>query len=167
MVEFAVNTYRFDPYKNFKFRVQLDGRYVPGVSRISPLIRQTAPLAWRSGGAPNLDSLSPGKTSFAPITLERGLTHDPTFEDWADKAFNLDGDAGASLKDFRKDMIIELMNLNGQIVHRYFVYRCWVSEYQALPELDANDDASIAIERIVLQHGGWTRDKDVKEPQEG
>lgn len=166
MPEFAVNPHRRDPYKNFKFRVLWDGRIISGVSRISPLRRSTEILAFRSGGAVSLPGRSPGKTSYEPISLERGITHDTAFEDWANQVFNVQGDGGVSLRDMRKDIRIEMYNLSGQLVIAYNVFRCWVSEYQALPELDAAGDGAIAFERIVLQHDGWDRDTDVKEPQE-
>jgi phage tail-like protein len=162
---FPVNTHRQDPYKNFKFRVKWDGQYIPAITRVSPLVRTTDAVVVRSGGDASHSHISPGATLFAPITLERGLTHDTAFEDWANKTFDVEGDAGMSLRDYRKDVIIELYNLQGSLVMAYQVYRCWVSEYQALPTLDANDNC-VAIERIVLQHEGWERDQAVTEPTE-
>lgn len=167
MPKFTVNPGRIDPYKNFKFRIMWDGRHVAGVSRMSALTRRTDVIAFREGGDPSNVHRSPGVTRYEPITLERGITHDTEFERWANKVWNIGGGPGSevSLKDFRKDIAIELFNEAGQLVLRYRVYRCWVSEYQALPELDA-DSASIAIERIVIQNEGWERDLDVTEPAE-
>lgn len=165
MTAFPVNTHRLDPYKNFKFKVKWDNKYIVGISKVSPLIRSTEPVVHREGSDPSNFHISPGTTSFPPITLERGLTHDPAFEDWANQTFNLNGDAAMSLKDYRKDIRIDLFNLQGSIVMSFIVYRCWVSEYQALPVLDANDNC-VAIERIVLQHEGWVRDTEVTEPTE-
>lgn len=164
-MQFTVNTHRFDPYKNFKFRIKWDGRYVAGVSKISALKRSTELVNHREGGDPSTDRISPGRTKFEPVTLERGVTHDPDFENWANKVYHTDGDAAMSLKDFRKDMIIELLNLQGNVAKAYKVYRCWVSEYQAVPEFDANANA-IAIEMMVLQCEGWERDEAVTEPTE-
>ncbi len=166
MPSFAVNPTRFDPYKNFKFRVQWEGRYIPNISKVSPLKRSTQSVPFREGGSPSSFNLSPGLTNFEPITLERGLTHDTSFEDWANQVFNVDGDGATSLKNQKKDIRIELYNLSGQLVLAYNVFRCWVSEYQALPELDARNEATAAIEQIVLQHEGWERDKEVQEPVE-
>jgi phage tail-like protein len=165
MAMFTVNTHRQDPYKNFKFRVKWDGQYVPAITRVSPLVRTTDAVVVRSGGDRSTSHISPGATSFAPITLERGLSHDPAFEDWANKTFDPAGDAAMSLRDYRKDIIIELYNLQGSLVMAFQVHRCWVSEYQALPTLDANGNC-VAIERIVLQHEGWERDLAVSEPTE-
>jgi phage tail-like protein len=165
MAQFSVNTYRFDPYKNFKFRLKWDGRYVAGVSKVSALKRSTELVNHREGGDPSTDRISPGRTKFEPITVERGVTHDPDFEDWANLVYNTDGDAAMSLKNFRKDVIIELLNLQGTVVKAYKVYRCWVSEYQAIPELDANANA-VAIEMMVFQNEGWERDLAVTEPTE-
>ncbi len=167
MTEFNVNPHRFDPYKNFKFRVIWDGRPVAGVSKISALKRTTDVIEHREGGDPNISHKSPGMTMFAPITLERGVTHDTEFEKWANKVWRLGQSSGTevSLADFRKDMIIELYNEAGQVVIAYKVYRCWVSEYQALPNLDANESL-VAFETITLENEGWERDTDVAEPKE-
>jgi phage tail-like protein len=165
MAQFSVNTHRFDPYKNFKFRIKWDGRYVAGVSKIGPLKRSTELVNHREGGDPSTDRISPGRTKFEPITIERGKTHDLEFENWANLVYNTDGDAAMSLKNFRKDIIIELYNLQGQVVQAYKVFRCWVSEFQALPDLDANANA-VAIETLTFQNEGWERDTAVTEPTE-
>jgi phage tail-like protein len=165
--QFSVNTHRFDPYKNFKFRVKWDGRYVAGVSKVGALKRTTETVTHREGGDPSTQRISPGKTKFDAITLERGVTHDLEFERWANKVWQLDAGLGAevSLKDFRKDVIIELYNDSGQLAIAYRVHRCWVSEYQAMPDLDANANA-VAIQHLKLENEGWERDTDVPEPQE-
>ena len=167
MVQFSVNPHRFDPYKNFKFRVKWDNRYVAGISRVSALRRRTEVIEYREGGEPNGSRKSPGRTHFDPITLERGISHDLEFERWANKAWRLGSSLGTevSLKDFRKDIVIELYNEAGQLAIAYRVFRCWVSEYQALPDLDANAN-SVAIQTLTLQHEGWERDPDVIEPSE-
>lgn len=167
MAKFSVNVHRFDPYKNLKFRVKWDGKYVAGVSKVSALKRSTEVIEHREGGDPNLSRRSPGSTKFESIILERGITHDTEFEQWANKAWNFGSGLGSevSLKDFRKDLIIELYNEAGQLVIAYKVYRCWVSEFQALPDLDANSNA-IAIQYIKLENEGWERDYEVTEPTE-
>jgi phage tail-like protein len=167
MAQFSVNAQRFDPYKNFKFRVKWDGRYVAGVSKVSALKRTTEVVEHREGGDPSTPRKSPGRSKYEPITLERGVTHDTEFEKWANKVWNYGSGLGAelSLKDFRKDTIIEMYNEAGQLVIAYKVYRCWVSDYQALPDLDANADA-VAIQSIKLENEGWERDYDVVEPAE-
>jgi phage tail-like protein len=167
VAQFSVNPLRFDPYKNFKFRVKWDGRYVAGVSKVSGLKRTTEVVKHREGGDPSTTRKSPGRTEFEAITLERGVTHDPEFEKWANKVWDFRAGLGSevSLKDFRKDIIIELYNEAGQIVLSYLVYRCWVSEFQALPDLDANANA-VAIQTLKLENEGWERDVAVVEPQE-
>lgn len=162
--EFKVNTYRYDPYKNFKFLVQWDGKTVAGVSKVSALKRTTEVVEHRVGGDPSTSRKSPATSKFEPITLERGVTHDEEFEKWANLVYSTQGIPPISLKDFRKDVIkILLLNEAGQVAKAYNVYRCWVSEYQALPELDANGHA-VAIEHMVLQNEGWERDTEVPEP---
>jgi len=165
MPGFTVNPYRFDPYKISKFQVILDGKPVPNVTSVSPLWRRTDVVLWRDGAFPSHFMTAPGVTSFDPITVERGVTHDTTFEDWAALAYSPAGDAAMSLRDFRKDMRINLLNQQGTVVLSYMVYRAWVAEYQALPELDANAD-EVAIERVVLQHEGFERDREVVEPDQ-
>jgi phage tail-like protein len=167
MAEFTVNPTRVDPYKNFKFRVKWDGKYVAGVSKISALRRSTEVVEHREGGDPSTSHKSPGRTKYEAITLERGVTHDPAFEQWAGKVWHLGAASSAevSLKDFRKDIVIEVFNEAGQVVLAYKVYRCWVSEYQALPDLDANSDA-VMLEMIRLENEGFERDHSVAEPQE-
>ena len=167
MPQFTVNPHRFDPYKNFKFRVKWENRYVAGVSRISALRRVTEVVEHRDGSDPNTLRKSPGRTRYEPITLERGITHDPEFEDWANKVWSRSRGPGAesSLKDFRKDIIIELHNEAGQLVLAYKVYRCWVSAFQALPDLDAAIGGT-AVQSITLEHEGFERDVDVTEPVE-
>jgi phage tail-like protein len=167
MAQFTVNAQRFDPYGNFKFRVKWDGRYVAGISKVSALKRTTEVIEHREGGDPSTSRKSPGRTKYEPITLERGVTHDPEFERWANKVWNYGSGLGAevSLKDFRKDVILEMYNEAGQVALSYKVYRCWVSDFQALPDLDANANA-VAIQSIKLENEGWERDYDVKEPDE-
>lgn len=167
MPPFTVNSQRFDPYKNFKFRVKWDGRYVAGISRVSPLIRRTEVVKHREGGDPSSSRKSPGRTEYDAITLERGVTHDIEFEQWANKVWNYGAGLGmeVSLKDFRKDIIIEILNEAGQLTIAYKVYRCWVSEFEAIADLDANANA-VLIQHIKLENEGWERDLSVTEPQE-
>ena len=167
MAEFTVNANRLDPYKNFKFRVKWDGRYVAGVSKVSALKRTTEVVKHRDGGDESTSRKSPGRNEYEAITLERGVTHDTEFEAWANKVWNYGSGLGAevSLADFRKDIILEVYNEAGQLALAYKVYRSWVSEFQALPELDANANA-VAIQTIKLENEGWERDYDVTEPTE-
>ena len=167
MAQFSVNAQRFDPYKNFKFRVKWDGRYVAGVSKVSMLKRTTEVVKHREGGDPSSSRKSPGRTEYDAISLERGVTHDTEFEKWANKVWNFGSGLGAevSLKDFRKDVIIEVYNEAGQLALAYKVYRCWVSEYQALADLDANS-GGVLIQSITLENEGWERDYEVTEPTE-
>ncbi|MDH3220417.1 MAG: phage tail protein [Gammaproteobacteria bacterium] len=162
---FPVNAHRRDPYRNFKFQVLIDGQPVAGLKKVSALIKKTEVVEWRTGGDPPHTSKIPGKTFYEPITLEQGLTHDPVFENWANLVNNLDGDAAMSLVNFRKDIVINVLNMQGSVAISYVVRRAWVSEYQALPDLDA-DDCVTGIQRIVLQHEGWERDEAVVEPTE-
>lgn len=167
MAQFSVNAERFDPYKNFKFRIKWDGKFVAGVSKISGLKRTTEVVEHREGGDPSSVRRSPGQTKFEAITLERGVTHDPEFEAWANKVWSFGAGLGAevSLKDFRKDVIIEIYNEAGQLVLAYRVFRCWVSEFQAVPDLDASANA-VAIQTLKLENEGWERDTAVTEPAE-
>lgn len=167
MASFTVNPSRIDPYKNFKFRVKWNGVYVAGVSKVSALKRTTEVIEHRDGGSPSSPHKTPGRTKFEPITLERGVTHDKEFEQWANKVWNLNSGLGleVSLKDFRRDLIVELLNEAGQVAIAYRIYRAWVSEFQAQADLDANANATL-IQSLKIEHEGWERDFDVIEPKE-
>jgi phage tail-like protein len=141
---FGVRPNRFDPYKNFKFRIRWNGKVVAGMSRVTGLEQST-----HIGSGVN-----PGIRTFEPITLDRGITYDAEFENWAKKVWHPAGNAAISLKNFRKDIIIEWLNEQGTVAKVYRLYNCWVSAYQALPDLDAGSNA-VAIEHLVLQHEGW------------
>src|SRR5262245_50637943 len=165
MALLSVATIRVHPDTNLKSRVQWDGRYVAGISKVSALKRTTEVVEHREGGDPSSGRKSPGRTKYEPITLERGVTHDVQFEQWVNKVWNFQSNTEVSLQDFRKDIIIDLFNEAGQKVISYKVFRCWVSEYQALSDLDANANA-VAIQTIKLENEGWERDPDVTEPAE-
>jgi phage tail-like protein len=163
MAQFTVNATRFDPYKSFMFRVKWDGQYVAGLSKMSALKRTTDPVVHREGGDPSYERKSPGTSKYDPVTLERGLSHDKTFEDWANLVHSLK--KPISLKSFRKDIIVDIFNESGQKVLSYLLFRCWVSEFQTVPALDAAT-AAVAIETIRLENEGWERDESVTEPAE-
>lgn len=165
MAQFTGNPTRFDPYKNFKFRLKWDGQYVAGISKVGGLKKSTEVVKHREGGDPSSSRKSPGRTEYDAITLERGVTHDLEFEKWANKVWNFGSKVEVSLQDFRKDIILEVYNEAGQVALAYKIYRCWVSEFQALPDLDANANA-IAIQHIKLENEGWERDTSVTEPAE-
>jgi phage tail-like protein len=164
---FRVNINRFDPYKNFRFLVYLDKSTEPvaGVSKVSGLKRSSDVIEYKEGGnAITLKGI--GRTKYEPITLERGVTHDPDFEAWANASQVLDkGSPSTSLANLRKKIRIVLLNEAGQPVRQYIVYNCWVSEYQALPDLDAGGNA-VALEHLKLENEGWERDLSVGEPEE-
>ncbi|WP_306533336.1 phage tail protein [Geobacter sp.] len=163
---FPVNTHRHDPYRTFKFQVVIDGKVVAGLKKMGALKKKTTPVKWRASNDPSHERVMPGGTSYDPVTLEQGLTHDPVFEDWANLVNNIQGNAAMSLKNYRKDIIINVLNLQGQVAISYKLYRAWVSDYQALPDLDANAMNTIGIQTITLQHEGWERDTSVPEPAE-
>src|SRR5499427_622928 len=167
MAQFTVNAQRFDPYKNFKFRVKWDGRYVAGVSKVGGLKRTTEVVKHREGGDPSSSRKSPGRTEYDAITLDRGVTHDKELEQWANKVWNFGAGRGGevSLQDFRKDIISEVYNEAGQLALAYKVFRCWVSEFQAQADLDATANA-VLIQHIKPENEGWERDAEVPEPQE-
>ena len=165
MAQFTVNAQRVDPYKDFKFRIKWDGRYVAGISRVSPLKRTTEVVKHRDGGDNSTDRKSPGRTSYEGITLERGITHDPAFESWANLVHSYSGDPAMDLVNYKKELTLEVMNEKGHVAKRYFLHRCWVSEYSAVPDLDANANA-VAIEHLKLELEGWERDPETREPDE-
>lgn len=163
---FPVNAHRYDPYRTFKFQILIDGQPVAGLKKMGALKKKTDPIKWRTAGDPSHERVLPGGTSYDPITLEQGLTHDPVFEDWANLVNNIEGDAAISLKNFRKDLVINVLNLQGQVAMSYKLFRAWVSDYQALPDFDAGTMNSLGIQTITLQHEGWQRDTSATEPSE-
>ena len=165
MAKFTVNASRYDPYRNFKFRIKIDNTYVAGLNKCSALKKSTEMVEWREGGDPSTTHKLPGKTKYDAITLTAGVSHDTTFEDWASLANSYSGDGGTALKSFRKNITIDVFNEADQKVLSYNVYRCWVSEFQALPDLDASANA-VMIQTIKLENEGWERDKAVVEPTE-
>jgi len=162
---FVKNAKRVDPYKNFKFRLLWDDKPVMGISKVGALKRTTEVVKHRDGGDNSTDHKSPGRTSYDAITVERGITHDPEFEAWANKVHPYSGDTAMDLAAYKKNLTLEMMNEKGHVVYRYFLYDCWVSEYTAIPEMNANANA-VAIESLKIELEGWDRDKDTKEPNE-
>jgi len=164
---FPANPQRLDPYKNFKFRLYFSdagSTPVAGISKVTALKRTTEVVEHRDGGDPSSERKSPGRTKYDAITFERGVTQDPDFEAWANRVWLLGASPGseAALKSFRRDLILELMNEAGQPVLKYKIFRCWVSEYQAMPDLDANANA-IALQHIKVENEGWERDTSFQE----
>jgi phage tail-like protein len=173
MAKFTKNPYRIDPYKNFKFRVKWGSSYVAGVSKVTALKRTTEVVEHRDGGDPSGPHLSPGRSKYEPITMERGVTHDIEFEAWANKVWDYSNAQAApdqrqkevSLQDFRRDFTLDVFNEAGQKVISYHVHRAWVSEYVAQADLDANANA-VLIQSIKIVHEGFERDQSVQEPTE-
>ena len=167
MAIFPVNTYRFDPYKSYAFQVffGLSTTPVAVVSKVSALRRSSEVIEYREGGN-KIILKGLGRTKYEPITLERGITQDLDFITWADAAQKLDqGHATASLLNLRREVRLQLMNEDGQAVHGYIIHRCWVSEFQALPDLDAGAN-TIAVEHIKLENEGWEVDPAIVETLE-
>ena len=147
---YGANAPRIDPYQNFKFRVKWDGRYVAGVSHVSALRRTTDIVEYREGGGDTLPRRIPGATRYDPITLHRGVTYDREFETWAN------GSAGGGARVPLKEVVIELFDEGGQMFSSYKAWGCWVSQYQALPDLDITGSA-VLIEALRLECEGWQR----------
>jgi phage tail-like protein len=163
---FPANAHRHDPYRTFKFQVLIDGQPVAGLKKMGALKKKTEAVKWRTAGDPSHERVMPGGTSYDPVTLEQGLTHDPVFETWANKVNNIEGDAAVSLKEYRKNIVINVLNLQGQVALSYKLFRAWVSDFQALPDLDAGSMNAVGIQSITLQHEGWQRDVGTPEPAE-
>lgn len=165
MPQFTVNSHRRDPYKNFKFRVIWDNQPVAGLSKMSAVKRTTEVIEWREAGGASIIRKMPGRTKFEPITLEAGLTHDRQFLAWADQVNNPQGDAATSLVNYRKEVTIEVLNMQGTPAMALKLSRAWVSEFQMLPEMDANANA-VAIQTLKLEYEGFSLDESVAEPAE-
>jgi phage tail-like protein len=124
---------RVDPYKKFKFRITWEGRPVAGFSKV---------------GIPRWRFLR--RSPYRAVTFEHGLTHDVEFEHWADKVGRGD--------DARMDVVLEERDESGRLARAYKLARCWVSEYQALPDLDAGAHA-VEIQHLKLENEGFERDR--------
>jgi phage tail-like protein len=165
MAQFTANTHRLDPYKNFKFRVKWDNQYVAGLSKMSAIKRTTETIEWREAGGPSVIRKMPGRTKFEPVTFEAGLTHDPQLMAWADLVNTPRGDAAMSLKEYRKEVTVEVLNMQATPVMAFVLHRAWVSEFQALPEMDANANA-VAISTLKIEYEGFTLAEKPTEPTE-
>lgn len=164
---FSVNAHRYDPYRTFKFQVVIAGKTVAGLSKMGALKKTTEVTNWRSAGDPSSQRAMPGGTKFENVTLEHGLSHDPIFEEWANAVSNVaEGDGGVSLKNYRRDVVINVLNLQGTPVLTYQLRRAWVTEFQALPEMDANNMNTVGIQSITIAHEGFVRDLGTAEPAE-
>ncbi len=157
MIPFPVNPHRIDPYKNFKFRIYFSPQSTPvaAVSKMSAVKKTTEAIEWREAGGPSVVRKMPGRTKFEPVTLEAGVTHDKTFLDWAQQVNHPLGDAATSPLNFRREVIVEVLNMQGNPALEFTLHRAWPSEFQALPELDANANA-IAIQTLKLEYEGFT-----------
>ena len=165
MAKFSTNTHRLDPYKNFRFRVKIGNDYVAALSKMSPVKRTTEVVEWREAGDSGTVRKLPGRHKFEPITLERGVTHDRAFHDWASTLNHPDGDAANSLLNYRRELVIEVLNMQQTVVMAIKVHRAWVSEYQALGEMDAGANA-VNIVMLKLEYEGFEIDEAVTEPAE-
>ncbi len=163
---FPVNAHRFDPYRSHLFQLVMDGVVVAGLKKFSGLKRTTEAVKWRSAGEPGVERVMPGATTYEPITLEQGMTHDPVFENWANLVNNIQGNAAMSLVQYRKDLTLNILNLQGAVAHSYKIYRAWVSEAQLVPELDSGTTNAVAIQMLKVENEGWERDVSVTEPTE-
>ena len=162
--QFPQDALRNDPYRTFKFQVIIDGKPVAGLRKMTALKRTTEAVDWRSAGEVNHPRKLPGGTKYESISLEMGLTHDPVFEQWANLVNNIEGDAAMSLVGFRKNIVINVLNLQGRVALSYEVRAAWVSEYHALPDMDAGTTNTIGIQSIKLEHEGWVRRTEVSPP---
>lgn len=150
-------TSQFDPYRKFKFRIKVNNAVVAGLTKCSALTMSVESKEFRSGDMDSFKHKLPGMVSFEAITLEQGVTSDKTFENWATSMANYIGNKGSDAEktpdDFRKDIDIEIFNLNNEKVKSYRVYNCWVSKYTAVPDLDANS-GEVMIQTLVLENEG-------------
>lgn len=165
MAQFTKNAHRIDPYKTYKFRILWDNKTVLGVNKVGPLKRTTNVVPYRSGGENSVEHKSPGRTTYDGLTLERGITHDTEFEAWANKVHPYAGDVAMDLADYKKELTLEVLNEKGHVALRYHLHDCWVSDYTAVPALDASANA-VAIESMKIELNGWERDVPTQEPDE-
>ena len=164
MARMTAQTNRFDPYRSFRFRVKWDGQYVAGLTKMGALKRTTEMVEFREAGENIVPRRLPGKTNYTAVTLEAGITYDTAFEDWANLVNDFASHSITSLAEFRKNITVDVFNEAGQKAISYNLFRCWVSEYQALPDLDSGANA-VAITTMKLEYEWFERDAAVVEPQ--
>ncbi len=164
MARMTPQTNRFDPYRNFRFKVKWDGQYVAGLTKMGALKRTTEMVEFREAGENITSRKLPGKSSYTAVSLEAGITYDTTFEDWANLVNDFASHSITSLGEFRKNITVDVFNEAGVKALSYNLYRAWVSEYQALPDLDAGANA-VAITTIKLEFEWFERDLAVQEAQ--
>jgi phage tail-like protein len=164
---FPANAHRYDPYRTFKFQVVIAGKSVAGLTKMGALKKTTEVVNWRSAGDPSYQRAMPGGSKFENVALEQGLSHDLVFEEWANAVNNVaEGDAGMSLVKYRRDVVINVLNLQGVPAISYKLKRAWVAEFSALPEFDANNMNTVGIQSITIAYEGFVRDAAVAEPAE-
>jgi phage tail-like protein len=164
MARMNAATNRFDPYRTFRFRVKWDNQYVAGLTKMGALKRTTEMVEYREAGVNITSRKLPGKSSYQAVTLEAGVTYDTAFEDWANAVNDFASHSITSLGEFRKNITLDMFNEAGQKALSYNLYRCWVSEYQALPDLDGGANA-VAITTVKLEFEWFERDLAVVESQ--
>ncbi len=162
MARMTAQTNRFDPYRNFRFRVKWDGQYVAGLTKMGALKRTTEMVEFREAGENIVSRKLPGKSSYQGVSLEAGVTYDTAFEDWANLVNDFASHSITTLGEFRKNITVDVFNEAGVKALSYNLYRAWVSEYQALPDLDASANA-VAITTIKLEFEWFERDAAVVE----
>jgi phage tail-like protein len=165
MIPFPVNPHQLDPLKTFKFRLYFSPSSTPvaAVSKMSAIKKTTEAVEWREAGGPSVVRKMPGRTKFEAVTLEGGVTSDKTFLDWAQQVNSPLGDAASSPLNYRREVIVEVLNMQGNPLLEFTLHRAWPSEFQALPEMDANANA-VAIQHLKLEYEGFTvRDVDTPE----
>jgi phage tail-like protein len=164
MARMNPSTNRFDPYRTFRFKVKWDGQYVAGLTKMGALTRTLESVDFYEAGENLIPRKLPGKGTFGNVTLEAGVTYDTAFQDWANQCFDFASHSITSLGEFRKNITVDVFNEAGQKALSYNLYRCWVTEYRALPDLDSSAN-TVAITTITLAVESWQRDEDVVEPQ--
>jgi phage tail-like protein len=143
---------RKDPYKNFRFLVEIDGIIQAGFSEALIPDSTSDVIEYREGNEPIAMRKLPGLSKHGNVTLKWGITDSmELYEKWRKPVE--DGD----IRNARKNMAILLMDEEGNAAARWEFSQAWPSKYNA-PQLNSKGN-DVAIESIEIVHEGMKRVK--------
>jgi phage tail-like protein len=136
---------RVDPYRNYNFKLEIDGISRAGFRECSGLDATSDPIEYREGNEKVFTPRKlPGQTKYSNISLKYGITDDHSLWDWRKKT--IDG------KTERKNGSIVLMNEDGEEKIRWNFVNGWASKWTGISfNATANE---VGIETLEIAHEG-------------
>ncbi len=142
---------RIDPYRNFRFVLEIDGINQAGFSEVTIPDSSQEIIEYRDGNEIPTTRKQPGLIKYGDVSLKWGTTDSLDLYNW--RKLVEDGKA----KEYRKKIAIVLMDEEGQPKARWEFENAWPSKYDA-PDLNAKGN-EIAIEELAIAHEGMKRVK--------